>query len=215
MKFLQKRDASSLIGLLGAGSFARELVCWAKGTESLRVGVMFNGLRDPHDCEHTGLRVTNSLEENRSYVIAVSEPSVKVALLAQLPHLPPLTVLVSPKAILGDESRITIGPGSVICPGAVLPTHITLGKFVSLNYNTTIGHDCSIGDLSNVAPGANVSGNCVLGSRVSVGANAVIREKTRICDDVVIGMGAVVVKDITEPGVYVGNPARLVVKQGL
>jgi acetyltransferase-like isoleucine patch superfamily enzyme len=48
---------------------------------------------------------------------------------------------------------------------------------------------------------------CV-GSRVSIGSNATILPVS-ICDDVVIGAGAVVTRDITESGVYAGNPARL------
>ena len=47
-----------------------------------------------------------------------------------------------------------------------------------------------------------------LGNHVSVGTNATILPVT-ICDQVVIGAGAVVTKDIVEPGIYVGNPARL------
>jgi acetyltransferase-like isoleucine patch superfamily enzyme len=47
-----------------------------------------------------------------------------------------------------------------------------------------------------------------IGSRVSLGSNATILP-VRICDDVVIGAGAVVTKDITQPGIYAGNPARL------
>jgi acetyltransferase-like isoleucine patch superfamily enzyme len=47
-----------------------------------------------------------------------------------------------------------------------------------------------------------------LGNRVSVGTNATILPVT-ICDQVVIGAGAVVTKDITVPGIYAGNPARL------
>ena len=50
-----------------------------------------------------------------------------------------------------------------------------------------------------------------LGNRVSVGTNATILPVT-ICDNVVIGAGAVVTKDITVPGVYAGNPARLLRK---
>lgn len=46
-----------------------------------------------------------------------------------------------------------------------------------------------------------------LGDRVSVGTNATVMPVT-VCDDVVIGAGSVVTKDITEPGTYVGNPAR-------
>lgn len=46
-----------------------------------------------------------------------------------------------------------------------------------------------------------------IGDRVSIGTHATILPVT-ICDDVVIGAGSVVTKDITEPGVYAGNPAR-------
>ncbi len=51
----------------------------------------------------------------------------------------------------------------------------------------------------------------VVGSDVSIGTNATILPVT-ICDNVVVGAGAVVTKDITEPGVYAGNPARLIRK---
>jgi len=47
-----------------------------------------------------------------------------------------------------------------------------------------------------------------IGSRVSIGSNATILPVT-ICDDVVVGAGSVVTKDITRPGIYAGNPARL------
>ncbi len=47
-----------------------------------------------------------------------------------------------------------------------------------------------------------------LGNHVSIGTNATILPVT-ICDQVVIGAGAVVTKDIVEPGIYAGNPARL------
>jgi acetyltransferase-like isoleucine patch superfamily enzyme len=47
----------------------------------------------------------------------------------------------------------------------------------------------------------------IVGNRVSIGTNATILP-VRICDDVVIGAGAVVTRDIDEPGVYAGTPAR-------
>lgn len=46
-----------------------------------------------------------------------------------------------------------------------------------------------------------------IGNRVSVGTNATIMP-VAICDDVVIGAGSVVTRDISEPGIYAGNPAR-------
>ena len=47
-----------------------------------------------------------------------------------------------------------------------------------------------------------------IGNHVSIGSNATILP-IKICDHVVIGAGAVVTKDITEPGIYAGNPAKL------
>ena len=47
-----------------------------------------------------------------------------------------------------------------------------------------------------------------IGNRVSLGTNATILP-VAICNDVVVGAGAVVTKDIVQPGIYAGNPARL------
>ena len=50
-----------------------------------------------------------------------------------------------------------------------------------------------------------------IGNRVSIGSNVTLLPVI-ICDDVVIGAGAVVTKDILKPGIYIGNPARLIAK---
>jgi len=50
-----------------------------------------------------------------------------------------------------------------------------------------------------------------IGNHVSIGTNATILPVS-ICDHVVIGAGSVVTKDISEPGIYAGNPARLLRK---
>ena len=50
-----------------------------------------------------------------------------------------------------------------------------------------------------------------IGNKVSIGSNATILP-VNICDNVVIGAGAVVTKNINEPGVYAGNPAKLIRK---
>jgi acetyltransferase-like isoleucine patch superfamily enzyme len=48
-----------------------------------------------------------------------------------------------------------------------------------------------------------------LGNHVSIGSNATILPVS-ICDHVVVGAGSVVTRDITEPGIYLGSPAKLV-----
>ena len=83
-----------------------------------------------------------------------------------------------------------------------------------------IGTDCFIGHgvmfiNDRFATGGPAGGNSdlwgrtIVGDRVSIGSNATILPVT-ICDDVVIGAGSVVTRDITESGIYAGNPAHLI-----
>jgi acetyltransferase-like isoleucine patch superfamily enzyme len=83
----------------------------------------------------------------------------------------------------------------------------------------SIGEDCFIGHgvmfvNDTFSTGGPARGNkdlwrsTTIGNRVSIGSGAVILPVT-ICDDVVVGAGAVVTKDIAVPGSYAGNPARL------
>ena len=52
------------------------------------------------------------------------------------------------------------------------------------------------------------AGRCHIGRLVMIGAGATVIDRIRICDNVVIGAGTTVVRDIIEPGTYVGTPAR-------
>jgi acetyltransferase-like isoleucine patch superfamily enzyme len=83
----------------------------------------------------------------------------------------------------------------------------------------SIGEDCFIGHgvmfvNDTFSTGGPTRGRkelwraTTIGNRVSIGSGATVLP-VRICDDVVIGAGAVVTKDISIAGSYVGNPARL------
>lgn len=83
----------------------------------------------------------------------------------------------------------------------------------------TVGEDCFIGHgvmfVNDTFSGGGPAGGrkelwrpTTIGNRVSIGSGATILP-VRICDDVVIGAGAVVTKDISVAGSYAGNPARL------
>ena len=53
-----------------------------------------------------------------------------------------------------------------------------------------------------------INGGCQIGNRCFVGSNSTIAQGVTVCNDVIIGAGSVVIKDIMEPGTYVGNPAK-------
>jgi acetyltransferase-like isoleucine patch superfamily enzyme len=119
----------------------------------------------------------------------------------------------------------SIGDDCFIGPFVEIQRDTTIGKRCRVQSHAficelvTIGDDCFIShgamfinDLFSL--GAPAQGkrelwrNTVIGNRVSIGTNATILP-VNICDHVVIGAGAVVTASITEPGIYAGNPARL------
>ncbi len=125
----------------------------------------------------------------------------------------------------------TIGNNSFIGPFTEIQKNVLIGENCRIQSHTficelvTIGDNCFIGHgvmfINDVfANGSPAYGNQELwkktniGNHVSIGSNATILPIS-ICDNVVIGAGAVVTKDINEPGVYVGNPAAPRPKGGL
>jgi acetyltransferase-like isoleucine patch superfamily enzyme len=85
---------------------------------------------------------------------------------------------------------------------------VVTGPTCIVNTNATVEHDCRLGTNVHIAPGATVSGEVWIGDHTFVGAGAVIVHGVRIAEGCLIGAGAVVTDDLTEPGTYVGAPAR-------
>lgn len=115
--------------------------------------------------------------------------------------------IVSPNACVSKYSEI--GEGTAIMNFANINAGATIGKNVIINNFANIEHDVKIGDHTHISTGAMINGDCKIGSRCFVGSQAVIANGINICDDAIIGAGAVVVKDITQKGIYVGNPAKI------
>lgn len=118
---------------------------------------------------------------------------------------------------LGDD--VFVGPFTEIQRGVRIGRATRVQSHAFICELVTIGEECFIGHgvmfVNDVfAVGGPARGRkelwkeSHLGDRVSIGSNATIMPVT-ICDDVVVGAGSVVTRPITEPGVYAGNPARL------
>jgi sugar O-acyltransferase (sialic acid O-acetyltransferase NeuD family) len=105
-----------------------------------------------------------------------------------------------------------VGRGTFVGAGAVVAPHAVLGEFCHVNRQVSIGHDVTLGRFGRTGPGAIVCGLAAVGDRFYLGAGSIVRDRVRICHDVVVGVGAAVVGDLAEPGTYVGVPARKVSK---
>ena len=144
-------------------------------------------------------------------VVAISDSKKREKVVQSLPEDTIYTKIIHNNSLI--SKWVEIGEGAIISAGVILTHNITIGIHAHLNLQTTIGHDCKIGNYFTSAPGVKISGNCIIGDNVYLGTNSCLKQGIEICDNVVVGMGAVVVKDLSEPGVYVGTPARKLVKK--
>lgn len=132
----------------------------------------------------------------------------------------PCVTVVRPVNLYG----CTIGKSSFVGPFVEIQRGVVIGERCKIQSHSficelvTIGDDCVIAHgvmfiNDRFATGGPANGVRSLwqatkvGSRVCIGSNATILPVS-ICDRVVIGAGSVVTKDIVEPGVYAGNPAK-------
>lgn len=148
----------------------------------------------------------------------------------------PKTNDIGIKDVLFGDNVNVIQPTNLY--GCTIGDNTFIGPFVEIQKKVAIGNDCKIQSHSFICELVSIGNNCFIGhgvmfindtfakghpaggdsllwgetnigNGVSIGSNATILP-VFICDNAVIGAGAVVTKDITKPGVYAGNPARMI-----
>lgn len=107
---------------------------------------------------------------------------------------------------IGDD--VFLGSDVSIVRGSVNEATV-IGNHTAVAHGSKIGHGSRLGMHCHLANNVSLAGNVDVGNRVFFGSGATVRPRTAIADGVVVGAGAVVVKDIETPGVVVGGvPAR-------
>lgn len=141
------------------------------------------------------------------HFIAIGDNQKRAAIFQQLSNVPVvLASLVAESAYLGNEH--TIGQNVFVGHRAHIGPRTTIGDNTIINTHCIIEHDCRIGKHSHISVNAVIAGSCQVGDYVMVGAGATVIDGINIASNITIGAGAVVVSDITEPGVYIGVPAK-------
>ena len=193
-------------GIVGAGGFGREIYWSLNPIERLNTVFFVDDIY----WDNTNEKILPlSLFETDKYelVVAIADSNSRKKIIESLPKKTKFFTHIHPSVQIHGED-VEIGEGSIICAGTIITTNVKIGKHAHLNLLTTVGHDCVIGDYFTTAPGVQISGNGTIGNRVYFGTRSCVKQKITICDDVTIGMNAGVVKNIIEPGIYIGTPAK-------
>lgn len=148
-------------------------------------------------------RVADAVGITGDKIVAIGNAETRERIQSGLDNV---VTLIHPNAVI--SRRVQIGIGTVVMAGAVINSDSVVGDGVIINTGASLDHDCVIEDFAHVSVGAHIAGTVRVGKRAWIGAGAVVINNLNICGDCMVGAGAVVVRDISEPGTYIGVPAK-------
>lgn len=183
--------------ILGNGALATEI------RETLRLidptlNVRLVGLQDEKSLDLTA--------DNTSYYLGVGEPKIRSEIAARFFSVrESFPSLIHPGAFISESTQIA--KGTYVSAQTVISTKSKIGYGAFINYGAKVGHDVCIDEFCVIAPNAIISGWCETGSEVMIGANATLLPGIKVGKGATVGAGAVVLRNVEQDSVVVGNPA--------
>ena len=144
---------------------------------------------------------------DKEFIIAIGNNAIRKKIVEQMQGASFYTA-IHPTAVIGEG--VSVGEGTCVMASAVLNADAKIGKHCIINTASVVEHDNMILDYVHISPAAALAGTVTVGEKTHIGIGVKVKNNTVICADVIVGAGAVVVKNITEAGTYIGVPARKV-----
>jgi len=107
-----------------------------------------------------------------------------------------------------QEKDASIGISNQFFASTFVGSKVKIGFNNIINTGAIVEHESVVGNHNHISIGAVICGRSSIGNMCLIGAGAVVMDKLSICDNTIVGAGSVVIRDINDPGTYVGNPAR-------
>ncbi len=202
--------------IIGAGSFGREVMHWARASRAYDRDWRLKGFLDDNLNVLDKFNYTIPIlattgeyepETNDVFVCAVGDPAMKKKLCGILLEKgAQFTNVIHPSVIITDTS--SLGNGVILCPNVTVSCNTRLGNFVSINVASIISHDVVIEDYCQLSNLCDLTGKTYLEEGVFLGSHASILPGVRVGAWSKVGAGSIVLSDVKSGITVIGIPAR-------
>lgn len=216
-----------LIGVYGVSGFGREVMPLVRksltgmGSETEVVfiddGAELTGMNSCRVINYESFLAEPAVSKSVAVAIANSPVRQEIFVKLKKDGVGILAVQAS-NVVVMDE--VNLGIGSILSPFVTLTSNIQIGAGFQANIYSYVGHDCVIGDFVTFAPGVMCNGNIEIADHAYIGTGAVIKQGSpgkplTIGRGAIVGMGAVVTKNVPAGVTVIGNPAKPLVRDAL
>jgi sugar O-acyltransferase (sialic acid O-acetyltransferase NeuD family) len=196
-----------MICLYGASGHAKVIIEILEQQGTTIVGLIDSNPNIKSLLEYPVYQNLNSSEiECRQLIISIGDNFIRKAKALEMDA--DFGTAIHPSANISLRSNV--GEGAVIMAGVAVNSCVSVGKHVILNTNCSIDHDCEIGDYVHISPNAALAGNVKVGEGSHIGIGVAIKQGINIGKWATIGAGSVIVKDVPDFAVMVGNPGKII-----
>lgn len=123
-------------------------------------------------------------------------------------HHHPSFNLIHPNSYL--STRTYLGCGNVIMAGVIINPDVKIGNHCIINTQSSIDHESVLEDYVHISPNVALAGNVKVKEGAHVGIGASVIQGITIGKWATVGAGAVVIEDVPDFAVVVGNPAKVI-----
>lgn len=151
-----------------------------------------------------------SYDEKIGVVISIANPILKEKIVEKLSKYPQLFF---PNFIHRDtwiSEKVQIGIGNIIYPGVSINYETIVHDFTTINMNVSLGHNCVLNNFVTISPGVNLAGFTFIGQVSFIGIGSCCIQGHYIGRNTTIGAGSVIIRDIPDYAVVVGNPGKII-----
>ncbi len=199
-----------VVVVVGAGGYTRSFLGVIRAIEGLEIDGIYDDSFDAASNEViSGIQVKGRIADipaELSIVLSVGRIDRRAQLYDRLGDRILKDNFFHPAALA--EEDVVLGEANHVFARAYINGGAKVGDNNIINTGAILEHECRAGSHNHISVGTTLCGRSSVGDRCFIGAGAVVIDSVSICSDVTVGAGSTVIGDITEPGTYVGQPAR-------
>ena len=206
------------LGIIGSGDLGQLIAIHAKATKEYSIVGFFDDFKEKNDIVKDipiigGIAdITNLFSEGiiDELIIGIGYKHFmfRKNVYEKFSSTIPMATIIHPSSYVDPSCKI--GAGVLILPGCILDCNVVIKDNVLLNTACVIAHDSIIGAHTFLSPAVSIAGFVTIGECCNIGINSTIIDNIQIHPNTQTGGGTVVIKNIFESGLYVGNPSKFI-----